>query len=155
MRVCHLNTCPVGIATQDPVLRERFAGRPEHVVNYFFMQAEEVREYMAQLGFRTFDEMVGRVDMLDVKEAVDHWKARGLDVSVLLQKPESESTIPVRCVLAQDHGLDEALDYGLIRACQSALEDGLAVEIEGPIRNSNRTVGSMLSGEVAKRYGHD
>jgi len=155
MRVCHLNTCPVGIATQDPVLRERFAGTPEHVINYFFMVAEEVRELMAQLGFRTFDEMVGRVDRLDVRAAVDHWKAKGLDIGPLLEKPDVPDTVAVRCVTEQDHGLDEAIDYHLIDACRAALEEGSAVEISGPIRNSNRTVGTMLSGEVAKRYGEE
>jgi len=154
MRVCHLNTCPVGIATQDPVLRKRFAGKPEDVVNYFFFVAEEVREIMARMGFRTFDEMVGRVDMLDTVRAVNHWKARGVDVSALLQKPGVPDTVPIRCVQPQNHGLDEALDYHLIDECRAALEEGLPVEIEGPIRNSNRTVGTMLSGEVAKRYGN-
>jgi glutamate synthase (NADPH/NADH) large chain len=153
MRVCHLNTCPVGIATQDPVLRQRFAGQPEHLINYFFFVAEEVRELMAKLGFRTFDEMVGRVDKLEVKDAVDHWKARGLDISYLLQKPDVPDTVAIRCVQPQDHGLDEAIDYHLIDACRAALEEGSAVEISGPIRNANRTVGTMLSGEVVKRYG--
>jgi glutamate synthase (NADPH/NADH) large chain len=153
MRVCHLNTCPVGIATQDPELRKRFAGTPENVVNYFFFVAEEVRELMAQLGFRTFDEMVGRVDKLEMRRAIDHWKARGIDVSVLLEKPDVPETVAIRCIQAQNHGLDEAIDYHLIDACRAALEAGEAVDIEGPIRNSNRTVGTMLSGEVAKRYG--
>jgi glutamate synthase (NADPH) large chain len=153
MRVCHLGTCPVGIATQDPVLRDRFVGTPDQVINYFFFVAEEVREIMAQLGFRKLEEMVGRVDMLDVREAAEHWKARGLDVSPLLQKPVVEKTVAIRCVTEQDHGLNEAIDYHLIDACKEALEDGEAVEISGPIRNSNRTVGTMLSGEVAKRFG--
>ncbi len=154
MRVCHMNTCPVGIATQDPVLRERFEGKPEYVERFFHFVAEEVREIMASLGFRRFEDMVGRVDLLDTVEAVDHWKARGVDVSAILAKPEADESIPVRCVVPQDHGLDEAIDYHLIEACRAALEEGSAVEIEGPIRNSNRTVGTMLSGEVAKRYGH-
>jgi glutamate synthase domain-containing protein 2/glutamate synthase domain-containing protein 1/glutamate synthase domain-containing protein 3 len=153
MRVCHLNTCPVGIATQDPVLRARFAGKPEHVVNYFFLVAEHVRELMAELGFRTFDEMVGRVDRLETRGAVNHWKARGVDVSLLLARPEVGEDIPIRHVMEQDHGLDEAIDHHLISACRAAIEEGAAVEIEGPIRNANRTVGTMLSGEVAKRYG--
>ncbi|HXG24730.1 MAG TPA: glutamate synthase-related protein, partial [Chthonomonadales bacterium] len=153
MRVCHLNTCPVGIATQDPVLRQRFAGQPEHVINYFFFVAEEVRELMAKLGFRKFDEMVGRVDKLEVREAIDHWKAHGLDIGYLLQKPDVSETVAIRCVQPQDHGLDEAIDYHLIDACRAALEEGSAVEISGPIRNANRTVGTMLSGEVVKRYG--
>jgi glutamate synthase (NADPH) large chain len=153
MRVCHLGTCPVGIATQDPVLRQRFAGTADQVINYFFFVAEEVREVMAQLGFRKLEEMVGRVDMLDVQEAAEHWKAKGLDVTPLLEKPAVEKTVAIRCVTRQDHGLDEAIDYHLIDACKEALEDGEAVEISGPIRNSNRTVGTMLSGEVAKRFG--
>jgi glutamate synthase domain-containing protein 2/glutamate synthase domain-containing protein 1/glutamate synthase domain-containing protein 3 len=155
MRVCHLNTCPVGIATQDPVLRKRFAGKPEHVVNYFFFVAEEVREIMAQLGFRTFDEMIGRVDMLDVRDAVDHWKARGVDVSILLEKPNVPPAVATRCVQAQDHGLSEAIDYHIIDECAAALEGRGTVELHLPIRNSNRTVGTMLSGEVAKRFGEE
>jgi len=155
MRVCHLNTCPVGIATQDPALRKRFEGKPEHVERFFRFVAEEVREIMAMLGFRRFDEIVGRVDMLDTVAAVNHWKARGVDLSLVLATPDRASNGPVRCVMSQDHGLDEAIDYHLIDACRAALEEGSAVEIEGPIRNSNRTVGAMLSGEVAKRYGSD
>jgi glutamate synthase (NADPH/NADH) large chain len=153
MRVCHLGTCPVGIATQDPVLRQRFAGQPEQVVNYFFFVAQEVRELMAQLGFRTFNEMVGRVEKLETSEALRHWKARGIDLSLLLEKPDVPDTVAIRQVQAQDHGLDEAIDYHLIDTCKPALEGGEAVEISGPIRNSNRTVGTMLSGEVAKRFG--
>jgi glutamate synthase domain-containing protein 2/glutamate synthase domain-containing protein 1/glutamate synthase domain-containing protein 3 len=154
MRVCHLNTCPVGIATQDPVLRERFEGKPEYVERYFRFVAQEVREIMASLGIRRFEDLVGRVDLLDTVEAVDHWKARGVDVSAILARPEAPVSVPVRCVMPQDHGLDEAIDYHLIESCRAALEEGSAVEIEGPIRNSNRTVGTMLSGEVARRYGH-
>jgi glutamate synthase domain-containing protein 2/glutamate synthase domain-containing protein 3 len=153
MRVCHLGTCPVGIATQDPILRERFSGKPEHVVRYFFYIAEEVREIMAQLGFRRFEELVGRVDMLETAKVIDHWKSSGLDLSVLLTKPDAIEGTPVRMVEAQDHGLNEAIDYHLIDACHEALASGEAVEISGPIRNANRTVGTMLSGEVAKRYG--
>ncbi len=155
MRVCHMNTCPVGIATQDPVLRKRFEGKPEYVERFFYFVAEEVREIMASLGIRRFEELVGRVDLLDTVGAVDHWKARGVDVSAILAVPEAPETVPVRCVMPQDHGLDEAIDYHLIESCRAALEEGSAVEIEGPIRNSNRTVGTMLSGEVAKRYGHE
>ncbi len=155
MRVCHLNTCPVGVATQDPELRKRFQGKPEHVVRYFTFVAREVREIMAQLGFRRFEEMVGRVDMLDVAPAVNHWKAAGVDLSMVLAQPQRGPNVAVRCVQPQDHGLDEAIDYHLIDACRAALEDGSAVEVEGPIRNCNRTVGTMLSGEVAKRYGAD
>lgn len=155
MRVCHLNTCPVGVATQDPVLRARFAGKPEHVVRYFMFVAEEVRELMAQLGFRTFDEMVGRVEMLETRDAVDHWKAKGVDISVLLQKPVAPGKVATRCVQAQEHGLSEAIDYHLIDRCERALLHRERVEFCFPIRNSNRTVGTMLSGEVAKRYGDE
>jgi glutamate synthase domain-containing protein 2/glutamate synthase domain-containing protein 1/glutamate synthase domain-containing protein 3 len=155
MRVCHLNTCPVGIATQDPVLRERFAGKPEHVVNFFTFVAQEVREIMAELGFRRFDEMVGRVDMLEVREAVDHWKAKGVDVSVLLQKPDVDPTVPIRCVEQQDHGLEKQIDLKLLEWCKPALEQGQRVELSLPIRNCNRTVGTMLSGEIARRYGEE
>ncbi|MEI6512117.1 MAG: glutamate synthase-related protein, partial [bacterium] len=153
MRACHMNTCPVGIATQDPELRQRFTGKPEHVVNYFTYLAEEVRELMAQLGFRTFDEMVGRTDMLETLSAIDHWKASGVDVSPLLAKQEAKEGVATRCMQAQNHGLDEAIDHHLIGVCRKALDSGQKVEIDGPIRNSNRSVGTMLSGEVAKRYG--
>jgi glutamate synthase domain-containing protein 2/glutamate synthase domain-containing protein 1/glutamate synthase domain-containing protein 3 len=153
MRVCHLGTCPVGIATQDPVLRERFAGQPENVVNYFFFVAQELREIMAELGFRTVDEMVGRIDMLDAERAISHWKADGLDLSPLLIRPDVEKSVPVRCVIAQDHGLEGALDYHLIQLSQNAIERGLPVEVKLPIYNRNRTVGTMLSGRIAMRYG--
>src|SRR5207249_8838515 len=114
MRKCHLNTCPVGIATQDPALRAKFHGTPENVINFFFFIAEQVRQNMALMGFRSFDEMVGRVDMLDARSALDHWKARGLDLSVILYKPRMPSRIARRCIQAQDHGLEQALDYKLI-----------------------------------------
>jgi glutamate synthase domain-containing protein 2/glutamate synthase domain-containing protein 1/glutamate synthase domain-containing protein 3 len=153
MRKCHLNTCPVGIATQDPVLRAKFQGTPEHVINFFFFIAEQVRQYMAQFGFRTFDEMVGRVDMLDARGAIDHWKARGLDLGVILFNPQMPSRIARRCVQAQDHGLAEALDFKLIDHARDALEEKRRVEIRLPIRNVHRTVGAMLSGEIARRYG--
>ena len=153
MRKCHLNTCPVGIATQDPVLRAKFTGQPEHVVNYFFFLAQEVRELMAQLGFRTVPEMVGRVDKLQVHKALDHWKARGLDLSSLLVRPEVESSVPIRCVQVQDHGIANVLDHTLIEHAHPAIEHQTPVRIELPIRNVNRTVGAMLSGEIAKRYG--
>ncbi|MBX5478590.1 MAG: glutamate synthase large subunit [Pyrinomonas methylaliphatogenes] len=153
MRVCHLNTCPVGIATQDEELRRRFAGKPEYLVNYFMFVAEEVRELMAQLGFRRFDEMIGRVDLLEMKEAIDHWKARGVDVSALLHMPEAGPDAPLRCVERQDHGLERQLDVRLLELCRPALERMERVELSFPIRNSNRTVGTMLSGEVARRYG--
>jgi len=153
MRKCHLNTCPVGIATQDPVLRKKFAGKPEYVINFFFFVAEEVRELMAQLGFRTFAEMVGRVDMLGAREAADHWKARGLDLSSLLHNPVVPQRVARRSVQAQDHGLDKALDYKLIELAHDALEGHGAVEIRLPIRNSQRTVGAMLGGEISRRHG--
>src|SRR5437763_498503 len=153
MRKCHLNTCPVGIATQDPALRAKFQGTPENVINFFFFIAEQVRGYMARMGFRSFDEMVGRVDMLDARAALDHWKARGLDLSVILYKPEMPSRIARRCVQKQDHGLDEALDYQLIEHSKEAIEHGTPVDIKLPIRNVHRTVGAMLSGEIARRYG--
>lgn len=153
MRACHLNTCPVGIATQDPELRKRFEGKPEHVIRYFMFVAREVREIMAQLGIRRFEDLVGRVDLLEMEPALDHWKACGVDLSAILARPEGMDAVPIRCTRAQDHGLDEAIDYHLIEACRAALDEGSAVEIEGPIRNSNRTVGAMLSGEVARRYG--
>ena len=153
MRVCHLNTCPVGIATQDPVLRARFAGQPENVVAFFFFLAEEVREIMAELGFRTVDEMVGRMDRLDSSAAIAHWKADGLDLSPLLTMPEVASTVAHRCVQKQEHGLETAIDLQLIELAASALENGTPVSIDMPIHNSNRTVGTMLSGRIAAKYG--
>ena len=153
MRVCHLGTCPVGIATQDPVLRAKFAGTPEHVINYFFFVAEEVRQIMAQLGFRTVDEMVGQTDYLEVSPAVRYWKARGLDLGKLLEKATGEPNAPLRRVEEQDHGLGEALDNHLITRCKAALEDGVPVSFTLGIRNANRTCGTMLSGEIAKRWG--
>jgi glutamate synthase (NADPH) large chain len=155
LRKCHLNTCSVGIATQDPELRARFAGQPEHVINYFFFVAEELRAIMAQLGFRTVNEMVGRVDMLDGRTAVDHWKARGLDFSALLHKPNVPSGVATHWREQQDHGIDRALDHKLIELSLSALENQEPVQIELPIRNSNRTVGAMLSNQIARRYGED
>jgi len=153
MRVCHLGTCPVGIATQDPVLRQRFAGQPEHVINFFFFVAEELREIMAQLGFRTVDEMVGRTDMLDMQPAIDHWKAYNLDLTPLLTMPEVDKNVPVRCVMKQDHGLENVLDHKLIALAQPALERQECVRAELPIRNSNRATGAMLSGKIALKYG--
>ncbi len=155
MRKCHLNTCPVGVATQDPRLRERFAGKPEHVINFFRFVAQELREIMAELGFRTVDEMIGRVDMLDVQPAIDHWKARGLDFSQILWQPPRQPGVEIRCVKAQDHGLEQALDHELIHRSMAALERLEPVRFEMPIRNVNRTVGAMLSGEAAKRYGEE
>jgi glutamate synthase (NADPH) large chain len=153
MRKCHLNTCSVGIATQDPELRKLFQGQPEHVINFFFFLAEQVRQYMAQLGFRRVDDMVGRVDMLDAQPAVDHWKARGLDFSAILYSPPVPGRVARHCVQAQDHGLNQALDYQLIQYAREALELRTPVEMSFPIRNVNRTVGAMLSGEIARRYG--
>jgi glutamate synthase (NADPH) large chain len=133
MRKCHLNTCPVGVATQDPVLRKRFTGKPEHVVNFFFMIAEEARRLMAKLGFRTFDEMIGRSDRLDMRKAIGHWKAKGLDFTRLLHKPEAGPGVAVYNCERQDHGLDKALDRKLIEQAKPALERGEAVRIETPI----------------------
>jgi glutamate synthase (NADPH/NADH) large chain len=153
MRKCHLNTCSVGIATQDPVLRKQFQGQPEHVINFFFFLAEQVRHYMAELGFRTFDDMVGRVDMLDVEPAVDHWKAKGIDLSTILYSPALPSRVARRCVQAQDHGLQDALDHKIIAASRAAIDTLIPLEINLPVRNIHRAVGSMLSGEIARKYG--
>jgi len=156
LRKCHLGTCSVGVATQDPELRKRFSGRPEYLVNYFNFIAEDLREIMAELGFRTVNEMIGRVDMLDAREATEHWKAQGLDLSRLLyQQPARTHGEANYCCEAQDHGLEKALDHQLIELSLVALEHQQPVEIDLPIHNSNRTVGAMLSGEIAKRYGED
>jgi glutamate synthase (NADPH/NADH) large chain len=154
MRKCHLNTCPVGVATQDPELRKKFTGQPEHVVNYFFFVAEEVREYMAQMGFRRFDEMIGRTDQLDTKQSIEHWKAKGLDFSRILHRPEVAADVATHHTEQQNHGLENALDHKLIAAARPALDNKQPVQIDVTIKNTNRTVGAMLSGEVAKRYGH-
>ena len=153
MRVCHLNTCPVGVATQDPELRKKFTGRPEYVVNYFRMIAQEVREIMAELGFRTMDEMVGRMDRLDIKKAVDHWKARKLDLTPILQLPKVSAAVGTRKTQEQDHGLSKALDNELIELAKDALERKTPVQIRHAIRNANRTVGTMLGAEVTRRFG--
>jgi glutamate synthase (NADPH/NADH) large chain len=153
MRKCHLNTCSVGIATQDPELRKKFQGQPEHVINFFFFIAEQVRQYMAEMGFRTVDEMVGRVDMLDANQAVDHWKAKGLDFSAILYNPPVPSRVVRRRVHAQDHGLEQALDHRILGQVSAALETLTPIEVKFPVRNIHRTVGTMLSGEVARRYG--
>jgi glutamate synthase (NADPH) large chain len=153
MRKCHLNTCPVGIATQDPILRKRFTGQPEHVVNYFFFVAEELREIMAKLGFRTVNEMIGQSDRLDKNQAIDHWKAKGLDYSKLLYKPEVGPGVAVYNTESQDHGLDKALDNVLIEKANRALNKKEPVKIESPVRNINRTVGAMLSGRLVKKHG--
>ncbi|HEY4998191.1 MAG TPA: glutamate synthase large subunit, partial [Usitatibacter sp.] len=154
MRKCHLNTCPVGIATQDPELIKKFDGKPEHVINYFFFVAEEVREWMAKMGLRKFEEMVGRSDLLDMRPGIDHWKARGLDFSRLFHRPAVAAGVAIRHCEAQDHGLAKALDHELIARASAALASKKPVSIESRIFNRNRTVGAMLSGEVAKRYGH-
>jgi len=153
MRVCHLDTCPVGIATQNPTLRSRFSGKPEFVVNFFEYIAEEVREYLAQLGFRTLKEAVGHVEMIDARKAVDHWKAKGLDISPMLEVPQNPYNQTPFMSVAQDHGLDEALDNELIAQSQSAISDARPVSIAMPIRNVNRTVGTMLGYEVTKAWG--
>lgn len=154
MRKCHLNTCPVGVATQDPVLRAKFSGKPEHVVNYFFFVAEEARQLMAQLGIRSYDELIGRADLLDKSKAISHWKAQGLDFSAIFYQPPVQPGKSVFHTEEQEHGLEKALDHKLIAQAKAALEKGERVSFISPVRNVNRTVGTMLSGEVAKRYGH-
>ena len=154
MRKCHLNTCPVGVATQDPVLRRRFTGKPEHVVNYFFMVAEEIRQLMSELGFRNFDDMIGRSDLLDTRKAINHWKAKGLDYARILHRVDAGSDVAVYHCEQQDHGLDKIRDNDLIKQAQPALQDGKAVKIETPITNIDRSFGTMLSGRVAERYGY-
>ena len=153
MRKCHLNTCAVGIATQDPVLRARFTGQPEHVVNFFFFVAEQMRQHMAKLGFRTVDEMVGRVDKIDAAIAHEHWKAKGIDLSSILYSPELPSRVARRRMQAQDHGLNQALDHILIEKAAPALESQTPVTGTFAIRNVHRTVGAMLGGQIARRYG--
>jgi len=153
MRKCHLNTCPVGIATQDPVLRQKFEGKPEHLVNYFFFVAEEVRTLMARLGFHQFDEMVGRADLLRAQPVSDHWKARHLNLKALLHRPNVGPEVALHHVQPQDHGLEQALDHQLIRQAAPALLRKQPVSIALPIRNIHRTVGGMLAGEITRRYG--
>jgi glutamate synthase (NADPH/NADH) large chain len=154
MRVCHLNTCPVGVATQNPELRKKFSGQPEFVENFFRFIAEEVREYMARLGYRTVNEMIGHVEKLDVKKAVDHWKARGLDFSKLLHKPEVEPGVGIYCTTTQDHGLEKSLDMTtLVPLCKPALEHKKPVDVILPIRNTNRTTGTILGYEITRKYG--
>jgi len=153
MRKCHLNTCPVGVATQDPELRKRFTGQPEHLVNFFFFIADEVRELMAQMGVRKLDELIGRTDLLDMKAGVEHWKAKGLDFSRVFYQPKLPATVPRRHCETQDHGLSGALDHQIIMQASAALEKGTKVNAEVAIRNINRTVGAMLSGRVAEKYG--
>jgi glutamate synthase domain-containing protein 2/glutamate synthase domain-containing protein 1/glutamate synthase domain-containing protein 3 len=153
MRKCHLNTCPVGVATQDPVLRKKFRGQPEHVINFFFFIADDLRQIMAELGFRKVDDMVGRVDSLVQRPTVDHWKARGLDLSAVLFNPHAPARVGRHCTIKQDHALEKSLDFQLIDHAREALERGKPVSISLPIRNTHRTVGAMLSGEIARRYG--
>ena len=155
MRKCHLNTCPVGVATQDPLLRARFTGQPEHVINYFFFVAEELRQIMADLGFRTLNEMTGRVDLLDTRKATSHWKADGVDLSRILYQAPVGPKASLRQIDFQDHGLDKALDQVLIEKSAAALQNKTVTAIESPVKNVNRTVGAMLSGEVARLYGHE
>jgi glutamate synthase (NADPH/NADH) large chain len=156
MRACHLNTCPVGVATQDPELRKRFAGDPQHVVNFMRFIAQEVREHMARLGFRTMDEMIGRSDRLEMRPAVDHWKARGLDFSRILALPDVPGTYEGRRTIPQQHGVEQSLDATtLLDLAQPALTEGLPVRATLPIRNINRTVGTMLGSEVTRRWGRD
>ena len=154
MRKCHLNTCPVGVATQDPVLRARFTGQPEHVINYFFFVAEELRAIMAQLGYRTVQEMIGQVGRLDMRDAVEHWKAQDVDLSRILYAVPGGVGDNLRHSENQEHGLETALDHQLIAQAAPALAGGPPVRIEAPIRNLNRTVGAMLSGDIARRWGH-
>jgi len=156
MRVCHLDTCPVGVATQNPKLREKFTGNPEHVVNYMRFIAQEVRELMAELGFRTINEMVGRTDKIEMREAVAHWKARGVDLSQILYQPDVAADVGRYCQIAQDHGLDKALDNTtLLELCKPALERGERVEATLPIRNVNRVVGTIVGSELTRRFGPD
>mgnify|MGYP002624362944 CR=1 FL=1 len=153
MRVCHLNTCPVGVATQDPQLRAKFTGDPEHTVNFMKFIAQEVREIMAELGFRTLEEMVGRTDVLEARAAVDHWKARGIDLSNLLYQPEVGPEVGRYCTETQDHGIDRSLDITtLLPLCEPAILNGAKITAELPIRNVNRTVGTILGNEITKRH---
>ncbi|MBM3736075.1 MAG: glutamate synthase large subunit [Acidobacteria bacterium] len=153
MRKCHLNTCPVGIATQDPRLRAKFEGTPESVINFFFFIAGELRQIMARLGYRKMDEMIGHPERLEMKAAVDHWKARGLDFSQILFSPQVPRRVARRCTTKQDHGLEQALDHKILELAKDAIEHGTPVSFDLPIRNIHRTVGTLMSGEIARRYG--
>jgi glutamate synthase (NADPH/NADH) large chain len=153
MRKCHLNTCPVGVATQDPVLRSRFTGKPEHVERFFRFIAQELREYMAELGFKTVDEMVGRVEMLEFAPDREHWKAKKLNFDPILMRPSNGRKTPLRCVRKQEHTVDQSLDMELIRFAAPAYDRGEPVRIEMPVRNIHRTVGAALSSEITRRYG--
>jgi len=153
--VCHLNTCPVGIATQDPELRKKFTGTSDNVVNYFFYLAEEMREYMAGMGFRTMGEMIGRSDVLKTREAARNWKTRGLDLDAIFYKPEVPEDRDVRKTIDQDHNIDRSLDNELIEKSEPALDRGEPTQFEMPVGNTHRTVGGMLAGEIARRYGNE
>jgi glutamate synthase (ferredoxin) len=155
MRVCHLDTCPVGIATQNPKLREKFEGKADHVVNFFRFVSEEVREYLSQMGYRSIDEIIGRSDLLDMRGAIAHWKAKGLDLSAIMYRPDVGSDVATRCITTQDHGLEKALDQELLKLAAPALENGEKVTIDIPIRNINRTVGTILGSELTRKYGFD
>ena len=154
MRKCHLNTCPVGVATQDPELRKKFKGAPEHVINFFFFIAEEVRELMAELGFANFGEMVGQSDTLDTESAIGHWKSRGLDFSGLFERPDVPASVGISHAERQNHGLEKVLDQALLKSAEVALTKRTPVKLEHAISNRDRATGAMLSGEVARRYGH-
>ncbi|HTJ96747.1 MAG TPA: glutamate synthase-related protein, partial [Rhodocyclaceae bacterium] len=154
MRKCHLNTCPVGVATQDPVLRKRFTGQPEHVVNYFFFVAEEVRGYMAEMGIKKFEDLIGRADLLDMKQGIEHWKAKGLDFSNVFYMPPAAADVARRHAEDQDHGVDKALDHKMVEKAKAAIENGSKVVIETEIKSLNRTFGTILSNKVASKYGH-
>jgi len=155
MRKCHLNTCPVGVATQDPVLRRKFQGKPEYVINFMFFVAEEARQLMSELGVRTINELIGRSDLLDTKKGIEHWKAKGLDFTRVFYQPDMPPEVARYNVEKQDHGLERALDHRLIELAAPAIERGEKVSIDMPIRNINRTVGTMLTGEIARKYGHE
>jgi len=154
MRKCHLNTCPVGVATQDPELRKKFTGEPEHVVNYFFFVAEEIRELMASIGIAKFSDLIGRADLLDMQAGIDHWKINGLDFSKIFHLPDMPASVARYHVEDQEHGLVNALDNALIKQAKAAIENGEKVVIDTPILNTNRTVGTMLSNQIAKKYGN-
>ncbi|MGN7612149.1 glutamate synthase large subunit [Magnetococcales bacterium HHB-1] len=155
MRKCHLGTCPVGIATQNPSLRKKFTGQPQHVVNYFFFVANEVREILSEMGMRSLDKLIGRVDLIEIDQAIDHWKAKGLNFSRILEKPDVPSRVAIRCVQQQDHGIDKILDHKLIQLADIAFNTKEPIEMRLPIHNTDRTVGAMLGGEISKRFGKD
>jgi glutamate synthase (NADPH) large chain len=155
MRVCHLDTCPVGVATQNPTLRDKFTGKADYVVNFFTFIAQEVREHLAALGFRSIEEAIGHAEVLDTRKAIDHWKATGLDLSPIFHVPELEPRAARHQIVAQDHGLDKALDNTLIQLAEGALSSGDKVRLDLPVRNVNRTVGTMLGSELTKRWGGD